>query len=447
MSATRPPLPVLLSGRHVADVVDVGFGDTAVRYTEAAVADPARSRLSLSLPVQAQAQVHHGMGPGGRWVRSLLPEGRALAWAVREYGVPEDDRYGLIAALGRDVAGAAQVLLPDTEPPSGAGRYERLDADQVAELVGRAHRHGLGLDRRRGVRLSLAGMQDKVLLHQEDGAYLLPLDGAPSTLIVKPEPAPRVGEGLHLPGLATNELFCLTLARLSGLRVATARVEVFGETRALLVDRYDRVSAPGAVHRVHQEDLLGALGRDPHLKYERPQVRRLAPAGGFGDIAGVVAQPGPRLVDLASLLIEHLGAANLGPFVEAVALNVAIGNADAHARNYSVLLDPDGAVTFAPLYDLISTRLWSELDADSAQLVHGRSELDDVTRADLIAEATGWGLPLRFVTSRVEGVLERMAARLDAAVDETITSGGEERFAAQVAALVSARLARLAQPV
>jgi HipA-like protein len=99
----RPDLAVFLYDRHVADLVDAGFGDTAVCYTSEAVADPARSRLSLSLPVRDT--LYPATGAAGRWVRSLLPEGRALAWAVQHFGIPEDDRYGLIAALGADVAG------------------------------------------------------------------------------------------------------------------------------------------------------------------------------------------------------------------------------------------------------------------------------------------------------------------------------------------------------
>ena len=35
-----------------------------------------------------------------------------------------------------------------------------------------------------------------------------------------------------------------------------------------------------------------------------------------------------------------------------------IGNADAHSKNYSLLLEGDGAPRLAPLYDLLSTRVY-----------------------------------------------------------------------------------------
>ena len=436
----RPPLPVFLYGHHVADLLDAGFGDTAVRYTTGAVEVPAARRLSLSLPVQPG--VHIAGGPGGVWVRSLLPEGRALAWAVTEFGVDEQDRYGLIAAIGADVAGAAQVLLPG-HTPQESGSYERLDRETVISMVQRAHDVGLGLDRQRGVRLSLAGMQDKVLLHRHDGEWFLPLHGAASSRILKPEPPPSLRHDgrAGFAGLATNELFCLKLAARCGMRVATAAVEPFGDTPTLVVERYDRrADADGAVVRLHQEDLLSALGRDPALKYEQPGVERRSPIGGFADVAAFVSRPGPTLRDLAALLAAHLGRANLGPFLAAVTFNVAIGNADAHARNYSVILAPDGNVALAPLYDLVCTRYWDHLDHVGAQRVAGIEDIDKVRDGDLVAEAALWGFPRRVASNRIGGILGAMSENLEAAASDCVASGGDETVAHQVRTMVAARV-------
>jgi serine/threonine-protein kinase HipA len=435
--SSRGPLAVHLYDTHVADLLDAGFGDTALQYTDAASVDPTRSRLSLSLPVRSA--VYPAVGPGGRFVRSLLPEGRALAWAVEEFGIPEDDRYGLIATLGRDVAGAVQVLTGGPQDPGG--RYEEVDGDDLARMIARAHDMGLGLDRRRRVRLSLAGMQDKVLLHRAGGSYLLPVDGAPSTLIVKPEPTESArADGLIFDGIATNELFCLTLARTCGLTVSEARVEKFGGTDALVVARYDRETRPdGSVVRVHQEDLLGALGLDPLLKYERPLAERRDPGGGW-DQTALVARAGPTLRMLAAVLAEHLGAAHLGAFLDAVAFNIVIGNANAHARNYSVLLPRTGTPLLAPLYDLISTRLWDVLDRDAAQRVAGEDDIDAITVDHLAEEAVSWSLPDRFVRNRIDRLLSRVEEKLEAATVECAFLGGDARVGAQVASLVAHRV-------
>src|SRR3546814_12521757 len=86
---------------------------------------------------------------------------------------------------------------------------------------------------------------------------------------------------------------------------------------------------PGApVGRIHQEDLLGALGLDPLLKYERPQQQRHTPAGGFAPAEVVTARGGPDLVALAGLLATHLGRARLATLLQAVAVNRAAGTAE-----------------------------------------------------------------------------------------------------------------------
>lgn len=440
--AARSPLPVWLYGRHVADIVDAGFGDTAVRYTPDAVARPNESRLSVSMP--PRIEVYPTAGPGGRWVRSLLPEGRALDWVVEHYAIPAEDRYGLIAALGADVAGAVQILDPDLNPDSNAGSYERLDMNQVTALVNRVHDAPLGLDPTHRVRLSLAGMQDKVLLHRDADGWMQPVNGAASTLILKPEPQDRP-DRMRFDGLATNEAYCATLARLVGIDAAPVTVEWFGGLAALVVERYDRhVAGNGTIERIHQEDFLGALGLDPLIKYEVSQSQRMPAIGGWG-APTFTGRTGPDLVTLASVVSSQLGAGFLVGFAERVVFNIVIGNADAHARNYSLLLEPDGLVRFAPMYDMIATMLYPQLDADAAQRVNGVDDLDAITLSDLIAEAVRWGVPPRLAAARIKRTIERIATAAATAVDHCVELGGQRDVAEQVADLVAIRAGRLAK--
>jgi serine/threonine-protein kinase HipA len=374
-------------------------------------------------------------------VRSLLPEGRALAWAIQHFGIPEDDRYGLIEALGADVAGAVRVLT-ETHSADEEESYEKLSAGELADIVDRSHEEGLALNRKRGVKLSLAGMQDKVLLHRRNGDYYLPLHGAPSSLIVKPEPRAPVDE-VDLGGLATNELFCLGLAHLCGLNAARATVEVFGSVPSLVVERYDRESQDGNVLRRHQEDLLGAMGRDPLLKYERAEVEKLDPTGGFAMGPTFSRRPGPSLADMANCLVQHVGRARLLPFVDAVVFNLVIGNADSHARNYSVLLSPDGNVEMAPLYDLVSTVCFDGLDQDYAQRVNGVYELNKIVMSDLIVEVASWGIPEKVAKARVYNVVDKMRAQLDRARDYALAAGGSSAVIATTSGVIERRIENL----
>jgi serine/threonine-protein kinase HipA len=138
----------------------------------------------------------------------------------------------------------------------------------------------------------------------------------------------------------------------------------------------------------------------------------------------VVARPGPTLAEMAALLSDHIGVANLLPFVESVTFNAVIGNADSHARNYSILLPPSGTVALAPLYDLISTRLYEGLDAQTPQRINGRTQIDDVRIDDLVAEATGWGLPPQIVERRVSDTVAAMKTNLEGAASKCVERGG-----------------------
>lgn len=433
-------LHVHLYGRHVADVIDNGDGLVALRYTDTALQAGAPARLSVALPVTRD--LYPSLRGAQRWVRALLPEGRALDVLVRETGVPSDDVFSLLSVVGRDVAGAAIIIRPDEDPSLPDAHYEPLTDDALAAAVDGVGRHPLGLDLERGVRLSLAGVQDKLLLHRPPGSKRLyrPLHGAASTLIVKPEPDPDDRTRIPLPGLATNELFGLLLARAVGLDVADAAVIDVAGRPCLIVERFDRDRRIDPPVRIHQEDLLMAAGRDHRLKYEDPSTVVLGAAGGFADRQPVRSPPGPSLAELAQLLRRQLGVGALAVLLQAVTFNVAVGNADAHARNYSLLLQPSGQIRMAPLYDLVCTRAYERLDGEAAQRVDGVSHLDRIGRDDLIAEAVDWDLREQTAGRLVDRTLDRMSQALDVTVRRVVARGGDETAADELRQLVGGRL-------
>jgi serine/threonine-protein kinase HipA len=114
---------------------------------------------------------------------------------------------------------------------------------------------------------------------------------------------------------------------------------------------------------------------------------------------------------------------------------MAVGNADAHAKNFSLLHDTDNpAVTLAPLYDVLSTIALELTDgagrpmrADThlGQRVGGQADIRKVTTASLIDEAASWGIRRRTASSVVAESLDRVLA----AVTET---PGDERVLAAI---------------
>jgi serine/threonine-protein kinase HipA len=141
-----------------------------------------------------------------------------------------------------------------------------LTSEQLARLLKELPRRPLmaGED---GVRLSLAGAQDKIAVHVAGDQISLPLGGTPSTHILKPAID-------HYQGIVFNEAFCMNLAHAIDLNAAKIEIRKVEDIDYLLIERYDRRAvaapsgAPGLLEREHQEDFCQALGVVPENKYQ-----------------------------------------------------------------------------------------------------------------------------------------------------------------------------------
>src|ERR1700733_8841021 len=248
---------------------------------------------------------------------NVLPEGPALARMADLAGVRPADAYGILKAFGRDCAGAIMVL-PEGERPGGSdvSEYTPMTPGGLRRLIGALDVAPLGVAPERGFRPSLAGFQRKALLGRTaDGTWQLPHGDAPSTWILKPD-APQP--------MAANEATCLRLAAACGLTVPQAELLDVAGLAVLAVKRYDRQeSSAGRIPaRVHQEDGCQATARPPGQKYEE--------------------QGGPALRDLAGVLREFGYPSDVTSRLRRTVFNMAVGNADAHAKNFSVLHEQDG---------------------------------------------------------------------------------------------------------
>lgn len=117
--------------------------------------------------------------------------------------------------------------------------------------------------------------------------------------------------------------------------------------------------------------------------------------------------------------------------------NVAIGNVDSHAKNYSILLSPAGA-QLAPLYDLMSGLDWPNITLNHAQDIGGQRRGRHVHGRHWRRLAQETGLAGPATVRRVTAVVARVLAELPAAVDEVaaMPAGGARlgRFAAAIEA-------------
>jgi serine/threonine-protein kinase HipA len=373
-------LSVFLRGRRVGSLERTGPSRYRFVYSEDAIrgdrSDP-MARFSASLPLREDRFKPTESAP---FFEGLLPEGAVRATIAGKLGISEANSFDMLAALGADCAGAVMVLPEDQPPrPSPGAAARPLNEKQLGDLLRDLPRDPLGIDvDPGGVRLSLGGVQDKlILVRLPSGDFAQPLGGTPSNCLLKPEHE-------RFEGLAVNETFCMKVAAAAGNEVATTELREFDGIRCLYSERFDRtVDADGTTGRLHQEDMCQALGLLPTQKYE---------AEGGPSVASVIAllrrQPSRRT------------ALDVNAFVRAVLTSFLLGNSDAHGKNFSLLYDPDAGVRLAPLYDVVSTGVYDGLTPRLAMAVGGE---EDPSRVDLLCwqrlgaeSGLGGGLP-RFV--------------------------------------------------
>ncbi|MBE7635941.1 type II toxin-antitoxin system HipA family toxin [Sneathiella sp. P13V-1] len=298
------------------------------------------------------------------WIANLLPEEQQLASLTEILKLASSDPLALLKEIGGDTAGALSIGEPSERDNwkfislkeyYGAKNEETSLIAHVSDLEQRPFMAG-----EEGIRLSLAGGQKKTVLTvlgtnnkpklglPEEGDQLaIPTAGAPSTIIVKPQ-------NERLPGIVENEAYCLALARLIGIEAVEAMISKAGDKKLLIVSRYDRsVTGNGGIKRLHQEDFAQANGIYPTQKYEKGTVPGLT--------LKALMQTGKRLQP-----------ADRPKLLDQVIFNILIGNTDAHAKNYSILLND---CTLAPLYDVSTVLLWKKQNINQkyAQKLAGKS--------------------------------------------------------------------------
>ncbi len=345
------------------------------QYAPGWIENPKAVPLSLSLPMRAEPFEDDLPHP---FFSNLLPEAAIRQAVARKLGISERNDFALLEAIGGECAGAVSVM-PEGEKPGSGHEFTPLDEYQLHEVVQALPSRPL-LAGEEGVRLSLAGAQNKLPVYIEDDRIHLPKGGSPSSHILKPPIR-------ELEGTVENEAFCMMLAGKMGLPVPDAKI-LHGMDTLFLIERYDRRhDEQGNLVRLHQEDFCQALGVSPDQKYE--------------------SEGGPSSKRCFDLLKEHGAspAADQKALLNWVVFNLLIGNADAHAKNLALLFTDDGP-RLAPFYDLLCTAIYEGITDRLAIKVGGENRPDWVQARHWERFAEEVGIKTRLVTATLRGMAE-----------------------------------------
>ena len=370
-------LDVYLHSVLAGHLIQDDHGDMVFDYAEGWLANPSAIPLSHSLPLRKERfKRNECRGFFG----GILPEEGKREIIARNLGISARNDFAMLEQIGGECAGAVTFIPAGEEFPQSDYKYRPLDDQELARILRELPRRPLmaGED---GVRLSLAGAQDKIAVHVSGGQVSIPLGGAPSTHILKPAIA-------HFQGVVFNEAVCMKLAAAIGMTAAPVEIHTIEDIDYLLVRRYDRriTEVPLAlksIKRMHQEDFCQALGIPSEHKYQ--------------------GEGGPSFKNCFDLIREVSTAPviDLQRFLDALIFNFIVGNHDAHGKNFSFIYDQDlvfGRLhsSLAPLYDIVCTAYYPDLSKKMAMKV-GSEYLSDKMfprHFETLAEDCGLAKPL-----------------------------------------------------
>jgi serine/threonine-protein kinase HipA len=428
-------VPIWFDALAVGDVDVAADGTLSLRYGERWLQTAGAFPLSVTMPLRTEPYPSEVISP---WLANLLPEEAQLQVLTRSLGLDQADVLAVLKEIGGDTAGALSFGEPvDSSRWAYTPLTSFYDTDDASEAL---ERHFTDLGRRpflvgeEGVRQSLAGGQKKsalavlgpdgvpvLRLPGPDDVLAIPLNGAPSTLIVKPD-------NPNLPGITENEVWCLRMAQAVGIEAAQATILRASGRTAIGVLRYDRrLGRNGKIMRLHQEDFAQANGFPPGRKYERGTLRGL---------------------DLKTLLEtgRRVSANDALALLDQVIFNILVDNTDAHAKNYSLILPVAAAPRLAPLYDVSSVLPWPHVVQSYAQSIAGKKRTPDMIAGrhwEKVARDIGYR-PTD-VRNRVQELVDKLVACRVKVTDEVAAlQGATAGYVTQTAEAVEGNALRMA---
>ncbi len=307
---------------------------------------------------------------------NLLPEGSLRELIAQGLKVHVDNEFYMFSYLGEDLPGAliAEPMEPDEVPAS------------VLFAHGQAKAVKFEKDAREN-KFSLAGVQMKFSMKQQDGRYNLSKGDVLGDWIVK-TPSTKHKD------VPLNEFTAMSLASMAGVDVPEIKlvqldkldnlppINLPDEKLALAIKRFDRNDD----QRIHMEDFAQVLVKYPHEKYNSASYEQI----------------GKILYNFSGD-----GLADTQQFARRLLVNILLANGDAHLKNWSLLYSDQVTPRLSPAYDIVTTSVYIENERQYALNLGKTKEWNNVTYANFEAWAKRAGVPWRAIKPHLNDTMEK----------------------------------------
>jgi serine/threonine-protein kinase HipA len=300
--------------------------------------------LSLSMPITPANKTYQGLVVQN-YFDNLLPDSDNIRRRLAvKFKAKDTTTAALLSAIGRDCVGAIQIVPHGSSiaQVQGIVGIPLTDAQIAQILRNTTSAQPIKHDFNDGLRLSIAGAQEKNALLKHNGQWYLPIGPTPTTHILK-LPLGLVGNmAADMSSSIENEWLCSRIAHHFALPVALCEPWSFedssGEVKALVVERFDRHydNHAGILVRLPQEDMCQVFGMNSLQKYEED--------GG----------PTAKMV-MEILRFSNNAHEDCRNFFKTLVVFWLLAATDGHAKNFSIQLLRHGRYRLAPLYDILSS--------------------------------------------------------------------------------------------
>ena len=258
-----------------------------------------------------------------------LPEGFLFQRILERHPKRTLTKLHLLALMGDNGIGRVGFSVEGEQAPvpAAVSRETLLNSTPGPQLFAQL------VDAYLSVSAGVSGVQPKLLLPSR---AMFPVPD----LIVKLA-------GADYPGLSANEYLCLDAARRAAISVPAFDLSADGTL--LVIDRFD-IDVRG--RRIGFEDVAALMGRQVHDRLSNRKYE-----GSYERMAEAIRIFSARPAD------------DLTRFYEQLALSVMVRNGGAHLKNFGMLYTRPGDVRLAPMFDVVTTTIYTYQRPGGAEAV------------------------------------------------------------------------------